>query len=203
MLQNHPKYREATYTQMLERVNKEISANSEKVGKVLERARQRIRAKEAKRPLHADYMQKVRQYLQEGLTRGELFDRITLKSKKKKHREGAGCKDNRNAYKKAKAQGKLLLSKVKKNLKKFQQRKKAGKKKGLNFDEADEFKVGPMVGKTVRVIADLGELANRIGELMALIRKPMLCYEKTAFCASSVCSTSSAYLQAQGARRGV
>ena len=75
----------------------------------------------------------------------------------------------------------MLLSKVKKNLKKFQQRKKAGKKKGLNFDDAEEFKVGPTVGKTVRVIADLGELANRIGKLMALIRKPMICYEKIVF----------------------
>ena len=64
---------------------------------------------------------------------------------------------NRNVYKKAQLVGKGLLAKAKKNFKKYPQRKTAGKKKSL-IEDAEEFKVDPMVGKTVRVIVDCGDL---------------------------------------------
>ena len=164
MLQNHPKYREAVYTKMLEDMGQQMKTNPQAIGKIVERARQRIRAKEAKRPLHSDYLKKVSQYIKEGTSRLELFDRLTLKAKKRKNRQGEGRMANKGAYKKAAAMGKGILAKAKKNCKKFLQRKKDGKKKG-GIEDAEEFKQGPMVGKTVRVCEDPGRLANLLKNL--------------------------------------
>ena len=77
MLQQHPSVREKVYQNMLERVKSmKGSLGPLKGQKQWEKSRRRARAKEAKRPLHIDYLDKCRQYMKEGLSAEELAERV-------------------------------------------------------------------------------------------------------------------------------
>ncbi len=148
LLQDHPKVRAASYRDLVAVSGDLAKAKlSKAIGKSAEKKRARIRAKEARRPLHPDYLGKCRQYLKEGMSTENLAERVVLKAKKNKK------KAPRTAAHLAKTHIKKLSKMA------VSAAKRARKARTLELSAVapldKELQAGPLVGKAVRVCKDL------------------------------------------------